>query len=337
MRRASTLVTACLVAVSLGFAIAKENRDPLLVAALNAQASVSYAGVVQVVHIGTHASEADVYRVEHRAPDLTRRDYEAPSSLAGDVVVSKGDLNYSLDTPRHRIVESRNDALTAPHMLGPEFMLLSKNYTVERRGDDTVAGRHTVDVALINKYSRRMTMLVRLDAASKIALDREEFGPSGALVSEMRFEEIRYPAQVTESDFSLPKNFAVVHDPTLSETAEQPDALVNSAGFVVRAPHELPDGFAPVEGDFVEMHGVRMLQLLYSDGIRTFSLFESAKPSKLDTQTQTQSMRIGTREAEYTEDNATGVLSWTDGSVQYTIVGEVGLVDLPHLAEAITP
>jgi hypothetical protein len=48
-------------------------------------------------------------------------------------------------------------------------------------------------------------------------------------------------------------------------------------------------------------------------------------------------MRIGTREAEYTEDNATGVLSWTDGSVQYTIVGEVGLVDLPHLAEAITP
>jgi negative regulator of sigma E activity len=337
MRRVSTLVTACLVVASLGFAFAKENRDPLLVAALNAQASVSYAGVVQVVHIGSRTSEADVYRVEHRAPDLTRRDYEAPASVAGDVVVSKGDLTYSLDTPRHRIVESRNDALTAPHMLGPEFTLLSKNYSIVRRGDDSVAGRHTIDVALINKYSHRMTMLVRLDAASKIVLDRREFGPSGALVSEMRFEEIRYPAQVTTADFALPKNFAMVRDPALAGTPEEPEALISSAGFAVRAPHELPDGFAPVEGDFIEMHGVRMLHLLYSDGIRTFSLFESAKPSKLDAQTQTQSMRIGNRNAEYAEDVATGVLSWSDGGVQYTLVGEVGLVDLPHLAVAITP
>jgi hypothetical protein len=48
-------------------------------------------------------------------------------------------------------------------------------------------------------------------------------------------------------------------------------------------------------------------------------------------------MRIGDRSGEYAEDAATGVLSWSDGSVQYTLVGEVGLVDLAHLAAAITP
>lgn len=338
MRRISTLAAASLVAASLGFAFARENRDPLLFAALVAPANVSYAGVVQVVHIGSRAAEADVYRVEHRAPDLTRRDYQAPAALAGDTVVSKGTVLFSLDTPRHRIVEARNDAADDPRVLDSEYALLSENYRVERRGDDSVAGRHTVDLALINKYSDRMTMLVRIDAARKIALDREEFGPSGGLVSETRFEEIRYPAQVTESDFTLPKNFAVVRDPTLDETPEQPDAVVSSAGFSVRAPRELPDGFAPVEGDFAEMHGVRMLHLLYSDGIRTFSLFESAKASKLEAaETQTQSLRIGDRYADYAEDNATGVLSWSDGNIQYTLVGEVGLVDLPHLASAITP
>ncbi len=337
MRRLSTPVVAVLVAASLGFATAKENRDPLLFAAIVAPANVSYAGVVQVVHIGSRASEADVYRVEHRAPDLTRRDYEAPAALAGDTVVSKGDLTFSLDSPRHRIVEGRNDAVGDSRVLGSEYALLSENYRVVRRGDDTVAGRHTVDLALINKYSGRMTMLVRVDAASKVALDRQEFGPSGALVSETRFEQIRYPAQLTEADFSLPKNFAVVRDPTLAETPEQPDAVVTSAGFAAHAPRELPEGFAPVEGDFVELHGVRMLHLLYSDGIRTFSLFESSRASTLEAATtQLQSMRIGDHSGEYAEDNATGVLSWSDGSVQYTLVGEVGLVDLAHLAESIT-
>jgi negative regulator of sigma E activity len=338
MRRIKTLIAAALVAASLGFATAQERRDPLLFAAIVAPANVSYAGVVQVVHIGSRASEADVYRVEHRAPDLTRRDYEAPAALAGDTVVSKGDLTFSLDSPRHRIVEARNDAVGDPRVLSSEYALLSENYRVVRRGDDSVAGRHTVDLALINRYSGRMTMLVRVDAASKVALDREEFGPSGALVSEMRFEQISYPAQVTEADFSLPKNVAVVRDPTLAERPERPGAVVTSAGFAAHMPRELPAGFAPVEGDFVELNGVRMVHLLYSDGIRTFSLFESAKASKLDAaETRPQAMRIGGRSGEYAEDNATGVLSWSDGALQYTLVGEVGLVDLTHLAESITP
>ncbi|MBV9333321.1 MAG: hypothetical protein JO146_04890 [Candidatus Eremiobacteraeota bacterium] len=338
MRRIKPLVAAALVAASIGFATAKENRDSLLFAAIIAPANVSYSGVVQVVHIGSRASEADVYRIEHRAPDLTRRDYEAPAALAGDTVVSRGDLIFSLDSPRHRIVEARNDAAGDSRVLSSEYALLSENYRVVRRGNDSVAGRHTFDLALINKYSGRMIMLVRIDSASKVALDREEFGPSGALVSETRFEQIRYPVQITEADFSLPKNFTVVRDPTLAETPEQPDAVVTSAGFRAHAPHELPDGFAPVEGDFAELHGVRMLHLLYSDGIRTFSLFESSRASRLEAaETQPQSMRIGDHSGEYAEDSATGVLSWSDGSVQYTLVGEVGLVDLTHLASAITP
>lgn len=338
MKRASILCAALLAAAGLEFASATENPDPIVTAAIAAPTNVSYVGVVQVVQFGSNAAAANVYRIEHRAPDLTRRDYQSPATLAGDTVVSRGDLTFSLDSPRHRIIEARNAAISYRLTHGPEYALLMKNYRVMRKGDDSVAGRRTVDVALINKYSRRMTMLVRIDTASKIALDREEFGPTGALVSETRFEEIRYPAEVTTADFSLPRNFAVVRDPTLEETPESPDAVLASAGFAARAPRELADGFAPVEGDFDEVHGMRMLHLLYSDGIRTFSLFESAKRSKLEgAETQAQSMRIGSHDAEYVEDSADGVLSWSDGSVQYTLVGEVGLVDLPHLAAAITP
>ncbi|MBV8067834.1 MAG: hypothetical protein JO113_07645, partial [Candidatus Eremiobacteraeota bacterium] len=67
MNRASA-ITVALAAVTLGFAVAKESRDPLLFAAIAAPANVSYTGVVEVVRIGSRSAEADVYRVEHRAP-----------------------------------------------------------------------------------------------------------------------------------------------------------------------------------------------------------------------------------------------------------------------------
>jgi hypothetical protein len=48
-------------------------------------------------------------------------------------------------------------------------------------------------------------------------------------------------------------------------------------------------------------------------------------------------MRVGAYEAEYAEDGSTALLAWSDGSLHYTLVGEVGQVDLPHLAAAMTP
>jgi negative regulator of sigma E activity len=332
----ASAVAMLLAAATLSSAAAKESRDPLLFAAIAAPANVSYTGVVQVVRIGSRSAEADVYRIEHRAPDLTRRVYTAPAALAGDTMISKGDLLYSLDTSHRRVVETRNDAVHDPRVVDAEYTLLSENYQIVRKGDDSVDGRHTLDIALVSKHTHRMTVLVRIDAASKIALDREEFGANGALLSETRFEEVAYPAQLSTSDFSLPKGYPVVRDPAFAEMPEPPGQLVSRAGFAPRMPRWVADGFAPVEGDFVAMQGVRSLQILYSDGIRTFSLFESSASSRLQTtQLQTHSMTVAGRDAQYAEDGATALLAWSDASLHYTLVGEVGAIDLPQIAAAI--
>ena len=108
---------------------------------------------------------------------------------------------------------------------------------------------------------------------------------------------------------------------------------MRNAGFAAREPRSLPDGFAPVEGNLVEIRGVRTLHLLYGDGIRTVSLFENAKASTLDaTRLKPQSLRVGRRSAEYAEDGATALLAWSDGTLYYTLVGEVGVVDLARIA-----
>jgi negative regulator of sigma E activity len=335
--RHTSIAFAAVALVGCGSAFAEPTRDPLLFAAIAGPANVSYTGVVEVVRIGARAAEADIYRVEHRAPNLTRRVYTAPAALAGDAVVSEGDELFSVDTSHHRVVETRNDAVTDPRALDAEYALLGQNYRVVRKGDESFDGRPAIDLALVNRYTGRTTVLVRVDAERKLALDRQEFAPNGALVDEKRFETIHYSTQVSAADFSLPKAYPIVQSSAFGQAPEPPGRTVAQAGFAARAPSPLPGGFAPVEGDMVVMQGIRTVHLLYSDGIRTFSLFENAQASRLDAENlRTKSVRVGDRNAEYTEDDTDALLAWSDGTLHYTLVCEAGLVDLPHLATAIT-
>lgn len=341
-----SLLALTLAVGTLAIAIGKEShptvaftqdRDELLSAAITAPSNVSYTGVVEATRMGTHNAEVDVYRLEHLAPNLTRRTYTAPSSLAGESIVARGDLLFSVDDRRHRIVEARNEAAADATLVAAEYALLRENYEVLDKGDESFDARHAIDVALVNKESHRITMLLRIDAASKVALSRQEFGPTGNLVSETRFEAIHFTAPAAR-DFSLPQQFSVVRDPTFGGAPEQPERAIAGAGFDARAPRSLPGGFAQVEGNLTDMRGVHTLHLLYSDGIRTISLFENVKASTLETtRTQVQSLRIGDRQAQYAEDGPNALLAWSDGALYYTLVGEVGSVDLTHLAAAISP
>jgi negative regulator of sigma E activity len=322
-------------AASLTFAGANPARDAdnaLLFAAIAAPSNVSYTGIVEVVRLGSRSAEAEVYRVEHRAPDLSRRVYTAPSGLSGDSVVSKGDLVFSIDSRRRRIVETSNDALDDSVALRANYTLLRENYRVVRKGSETFDGRPAIDLALLNKYSGRVTMLVRIDEASKLVLEKQEFAADGALVSELRFEEVNYTATIPAADFALPAPYVLVREAGAS--SESPDRAVSAAGFAAREPRSLPDGFSPVEGSLVEMRGVRTVHLLYSDGIRSISLFENAKASTLDA-THPRSVRVGGRSAEYAEDGTMALLAWSDGTLYYTLVGEIGLVDLARIGATI--
>ena len=157
-------------------------------------------------------------------------------------------------------------------------------------------------------------MLVRIDEATKIVLDKEEFAPDGSLVSEVRFDEIRFVRAVPPSHFALPKQYARVHGPAFGEPSEDLDRVVRGAGFAAREPRSLPDGFSPVEGNLVELRGVVTVHFLYSDGIRTVSLFENVKSSTLDmTRFQPQTLQVDGRDAQYAEDGSTALLAWSDG------------------------
>jgi negative regulator of sigma E activity len=207
---------------------------------------------------------------------------------------------------------------------------------VVRKADETFDGRNAVAIVLINKYNHRPAMLVRIDRATKIVLDKQEFSRNGSLLGEVRFQSVRYTDAIPAADFALPKDYRLVQGPTFGEPPQSPDSVVRSAGFPARAPRALPEGFAPVDGTLVELKGIRTVHLLYSDGIRTVSLFENASASTLDmTGLQIERTQVGGRTAQYAEDGAMALLAWSDATLHYALVGELRMGELRAIAEAM--
>jgi negative regulator of sigma E activity len=322
--------------LTLASANQTEPADALVYDAMAAPASVSYAGVVQTVRIGNDGSEASVYRVEHRAPNQTLRKYTSPQAVAGDYVVTRGIQTYSVDVIRHRVVQARNDAVNDQIAIDNNYLLLRENYRAVRRSEESVDGRDAVAVALVNNYTHRTTVIVRIDKVTKVVLDKQQYGSDGSLVSETRFEEISYDTAVPASDFALPKSYPVVTGTNFSAPSDDLHAAAASAGFAAREPKFLPEGFSPVQGRIDVLHGVRTLHVLYSDGLRTISLFENNGDAAANmARLHPQSTTIGGRDASYAQTGAMTLLAWRDGSLHYALVGDLRLDELQRIASSI--
>lgn len=314
----------------------EEPADALVYDAMAAPATVSYAGTVQMVRIGNAGSQASVFQIEHRAPNQTVRRYTTPSSLAGDYVITRGVESYSVDVKRRRVVAGKNDAVNDQIAIDNNYLLLRQNYRAVKRGAESLDGREVADVALVNRYTRKTTVIVKIDTETKVVLDKQQFAGDGSLLAETRFEEVRFGASMPDADFAVPRGYANVSGPTFATPSDDPHAVTASAGFAAREPRFLPDGFSPVEGSIVTLRGVRTLHVLYSDGLRTVSLFEDdASAAVTMNGLRSQTTTVGGGPADYAESGPTTVLAWRDRSLRYTLVGELELIELKRIAGSI--
>ncbi|MGB8518532.1 MAG: DUF4367 domain-containing protein [Candidatus Tumulicola sp.] len=341
MTRLKIAAAVAAMAASLSLASAAPSEEPadgLVFDAMTAPQNVSYAGTVEVVSIGNQTSQVWVYRIEHRAPDLTERTYLSPPRLHGDEIVTRGGQSDFVDVRKHRVVATQNAAAGDQIARDDNYLLMRANYRAVKRTVEAFDGRLVHDVALVNKYTNRVTMLVRVDDRTKLVLDKQEFAADGSLVSEMRFEEVRIAPSLPDADFDLPHGYATVKEPAFAVPSKDVAGVVRSAGFAARVPSFLPDGFSSVDGHVVEMKHVPTLHVLFSDGIRTVSLFESAGDASLDMQSlHPRSLSLGGRQARYAEQGPDALLAWSDGSLHFALLGNLSLEELKRIAASLEP
>lgn len=338
--RVSTTLGALLACIGFltGSALAADSPTGLLREAMTAPQRVSYVGEMQMLRFGNNKSEASIYRIEHRAPNLTRRWYLAPQDLYGDSIISRGEDAYSIDVQRNRIVVTHDDAIDDQVAEDDNFALLMRNYRAVFGPDEMVDGRPVRVVLLTNKYTGETTMRLHIDVQTKLVLEKEQFASNGSIVTQTRFEHVRYTNQIPPAIFDIPKNMSVVTGASRGLPSSNLQRLVTTAGFNARGPRYLPDGFVPVAGDVIDIKGIRTLHLLYSDGIRTVSLFENAKGAAVDlTGYHAKPTRVENHDANYVEEGPTTLLAWFESGLHFALVGELGRDELEKIADSVVP
>ncbi|MGZ3522937.1 MAG: DUF4367 domain-containing protein [Vulcanimicrobiaceae bacterium] len=315
------------------------NANDLLRQAIDAPNKVSYVGQVQSLSFGQSRALAAIFRIEHDSPDLTRRWYIAPQALYGDSIISRGDTSYSVDVKSNKVIVTKDDALDDQVAQDDNFGLLTSNYRAIVGSDDNVAGRPAVSVLLVNKYTGQTVMRVWIDAQTKLVLQKEQYASNGSVTRQVRFEHIRYVSDLPDSLFTVPttgftREAGASHGIPSNDLA----GAIHTAGFQARGPRYLPEGFTPVAADVTDIKGIRTLHLLYSDGIRTVSLFENARGAAVDlSHYKAHDTKVDTKDAQYVEDGPTTLLSWAESGLHFAIVGELSREELARIASSVVP
>ncbi|MEO9263427.1 MAG: DUF4367 domain-containing protein [Candidatus Baltobacteraceae bacterium] len=315
-----------------------EAPGALLRQAMEAPSNTSYVGEVQTLRFGAQKSDAAIYRIEHRAPDLTRRWYLAPQDLYGDSIISRGETTYSIDVNRARVVVTRDDSIDDQVAQDDNFALLNANYVAVYGPDETLDGRPVKIVLLNNKHTGETTMRVRIDQQTKLVVSKEQYASNGSLVAQTRFQALRYTNSIPTAIFDVPKTMPRVSGPSRGIPSNNLAGLVKSAGFAAQGPKYLPEGFVPAAGDIAEIKGVRSLHLLYSDGIRTVSLFQNAKNVAVDmSRYRPSDTRVENNDAQYVQEGPTTLLAWSEAGLHLALVGDLNLEELKKIAASVVP
>lgn len=318
--------------------------DPLATAlvrdAVNAGRRVSYVGQLSSIRSGSKRAYAVIERVEHRAPDDTRRTYLAPQALYGQYVITRGAMSWDIDQAHKRVVVTENRALDDQIVRHDDIALMAANYRAVRAPDDEVAERKAEVVDLINRYSGERTMRLWVDAKTHVVLGKEEYHGDGSLAWRMRYDAIRFTADIPRQIFteSTPPDFVSVRGRSFAHPSEDLTRAISECGFSPVGPKYLPEGFAVTTAALTDLKGVKNLHLIYSDGIRTMSLFENASDRRVDfgsMQPHTTSFEGHT--AQYITDGPTTLLSWRERKLAFTLVGDLDLKDLVKIATSVVP
>ena len=318
----------------------QEDPSALLRSSIDAPRAVSYVGQFETVRFASSRASATIVKVEHRAPELTRRWYVAPEALYGDYVITRGISTYQFDTKHSQETVTHGPALDDQIAASGNFDRVLQNYRAIYDGSAIVADRPTVSIALINKYTGERAMRVWIDRETHLILKKEEYHANGAVAAQTRFEDLRYTTSIPSDIFSVdpPAGFARIAGAAVATPSSDVDKVIKEAGFAPYKPKELPQGFNLRSGDVTTVNGVRTLHLLYSDGLRSISLFENATDAAADFGSlRPKTITFEGHDAQYVEDGPTTLLTWKEHNIYFALVGDLLRNELVQIATSVVP
>lgn len=312
----------------------------LLRASMTAARVVSYVAQVQTIRWGPTGASASIAKIEHLAPNETHRIYLAPEDVYGDAVVVRGPQTVSYDTRHQRVMVTNGPVYDIQTTANDNFGLLVANYRPVTGAAEVIAGRNTVPCSLVNRYTGERVMRLWIDTETKLVLQKETYHANGSIGSRVQFDHIRYTRDIPPAVFAtaVPNGYAKVQGRQSGNPSTDLERVLKAAGFTPAGPHYLPEGFTIVSADVANVKGVKTLHLLYSDGVRSLSLFENPGNAAADFgATKPIATKVESHDAWYVSDGPTVLLSWKEAGLSFALVGDLDIKELKAIAASVIP
>jgi outer membrane lipoprotein-sorting protein len=340
-KTASLALLAFFAAVSVGqasAASAPSSGAALLRAAIGADDRVSYAGTITTLVYGPHGAGATVVRVDHAAPTKWRMWFVAPADAYGRLIVSNESLTYQYE-PKTATVYSDDWSQTSPGLtLDIDVGKVLRNYVVDQGPTADVAGRDATELSLVSKYSGSLVERLWLDDETKLVLRRETYLADGTIEEKTSFDNVRFVNDLPKSlfDLSVPSGMQVKQGASYGTTEGSVQAAQSQVHFTIASPQFLPEGFSLEKASLASPSGVQTVQLLYTDGLRDFSVFENST-NQLPNFDDATRIDVGDTSGFSTELAGETLVTWNDGGLNITMVGDFTPKELARIGASIAP
>jgi sigma-E factor negative regulatory protein RseB len=309
----------------------------LLRQASRADDHISYTGTTTSVIYNEHGADSTVVRVDHAAPYKWRMWYVAPADAYGRLIVSDETTTYQYE-PKTATVYSESWEQAPALTLDLDTAKVLKNYSSEIGASADVAGRKAITISLVSKYSGVLAQRVWVDAQTKIVLERETYDSDGTISSKTSFDTIRFLNDLPKDlfDLSVPAGMHVQPGTTYGRTVKDIVMIQPDVDFTIISPQYVPQGFTFDQASLGSRNGIQTVQLLYTDGLRDFSVFENSTDRLPDLASPRQ----------FDVDDTTGItdeidgetlLSWNANGLNITLVGDMPAKLLARIGASVRP
>ncbi len=197
--------------------------------AYDADLHVSYRGVKAILVRTNETKTQATIKVVHLAPDKMRKEYFAPASLAGIVVIQNGRRLWKCDPLDPTWEAASSDRYGPGRCCNCQTALA--NYDVKLLGSARVAGRDTYVIRATHKNGKEPSRTIWVDKGCYLILKTRAESPEGVVRSSSGFTSIA----INPRDIS-PEVFVVAGNVQSSGTPAGLD-------FSVQKPSYLPKGY----------------------------------------------------------------------------------------------
>lgn len=318
-------------------AAASPSAGDLLRLANGADDRISYTGTITTVIYNEHGADSTVVRVDHEAPDKWRMWYVAPADAYGRLIVSDEMTTYQYEP---KIATVYNDSWEqAPSLtLDLDTAKVLKNYAADIGAGASVAGRKAVTISLVSKYNGALAQRVWVDADTDVVLQRESYDSDGTISSKTSFDTIRFVTDLPKDlfDLTIPAGMHVAPGPTYGKSVKAISDIQGGVPFSIISPQYVPQGFTFDQASVGMRNGIQTVQLLYTDGLRDFSVFENAT-DRLPDLTSPERFDVDDTPGITDELDGETLLSWNAYSLNITLVGDMPARLLARIGASVKP